>query len=169
MIKQRKLIGFTLVELMVVIVIIAVLVALAIPRLMTISSRTRASECRPVLNSIVKTQQAYYAARDRWGSSADSIGIDLPLTRNSPNGSGWFQYDVMIPSGGVTAATGILGAARTYRDGVVRVGSTDLLQDETVICARESGRQGLKDPKMGILVALDVDPLCSPASFSPEN
>jgi prepilin-type N-terminal cleavage/methylation domain-containing protein len=50
--------GFTLVELMVVIVIIGVLAAVAIPRLMESANKARASEGPQILGAIVRMQHA---------------------------------------------------------------------------------------------------------------
>jgi len=64
--------GFTLVELMVVIVIIGVLAAVAIPRLMAAADRARASEGTNTIGAIARMQHAHYVEATTY--------IELPTT-----------------------------------------------------------------------------------------
>ena len=56
-IGNRK--GFTLIELMIVVVIIGILAALAIPRFMTASTKTKQSEAKLILKQIYVNQRTY--------------------------------------------------------------------------------------------------------------
>ncbi len=51
--------GFTLIELMIVVVIIGILCALAIPRFMKATTKTKQSEARLILKQIYVNQRAY--------------------------------------------------------------------------------------------------------------
>jgi prepilin-type N-terminal cleavage/methylation domain-containing protein len=64
--KTRK--GFTLIELMVVIVIIGILAAIAIPKLFGMTAKAKASEVGPAAGTWSKLQQAYSAETGSFGS-----------------------------------------------------------------------------------------------------
>lgn len=60
--KNRKTTGFTLVELMIVVVIIGILTALAVPRYIKVSARAKQSEAKEILKQIYTMQAAYFGA-----------------------------------------------------------------------------------------------------------
>jgi type IV pilus assembly protein PilE len=64
-IHNRK--GFTLIELMIVVVIIGILASLAIPRFMTASTRSKQSEARQLLKQVYTMQHAYRQANNAYG------------------------------------------------------------------------------------------------------
>ncbi|MEW6411834.1 MAG: type II secretion system protein [Candidatus Zixiibacteriota bacterium] len=57
--RHRDNRGFTLIELMIVVVIIGILAAMAIPRFMKATTKTKQSEARLILKQIYVNQQAY--------------------------------------------------------------------------------------------------------------
>jgi type IV pilus assembly protein PilA len=82
--------GFTLVELMVVIVIVGILAAVAIPKFMDASNKAKASEFPTMLTAVYTGQQAYMAERGSAASTLqllkDSAGVDVASS------SKWFTY-----------------------------------------------------------------------------
>jgi type IV pilus assembly protein PilA len=94
--------GFTLVELMVVIVIVGILAAVAIPKFLDASQKAKASEFPTQLTAIYTGQLAYNAEKGAYVTSfaflRDSAGVDVPET------SRWFQYSLSASN---TAFAGI--------------------------------------------------------------
>ncbi len=78
--------GFTLVELMVVIVIISILSTVAVPKLFDMIAKSKASELSPAAKTYIKLQNSYIGERHMLGSWA-VIGYISPGTRVSADSS----------------------------------------------------------------------------------
>ena len=83
MIRNSK--GFTLIELMVVIVIIGILAALAIPKFMEAATKAKFAEVPTVLASYDHGQLAYVAEKG-------AVGLSTDIVFDAPSGSKWFSY-----------------------------------------------------------------------------
>ena len=85
--------GFTLIELMVVIVIMGILAAVAVPKLFGMIAKSKASEVGPAAGTFVKLQEAYAAENNKVGGWGD-IGYKGPGSyKNASNSeSGTFTY-----------------------------------------------------------------------------
>ena len=81
--------GFTLIELMVVIVIIGILAAIAIPKLFGMSAKAKASEVGPAAGTWVKMQQAYKMETSDFGTG-EQVSYKIP---GGESGTGNFKYD----------------------------------------------------------------------------
>ena len=98
MIRFYKSEGFTLVELMIVVAIIAILAAIAIPSFLRFQVRARESEARTNLAAIRTCQEAFKAENDLYvsclpacpaGAAASDVPIPWDDTSAVPTFTGW--------------------------------------------------------------------------------
>ena len=67
--------GFTLIELMIVVAIIGVLAAIAIPNFIKFQARSKQSEAKANLKAIFTAQKAYFAENDKYSAEMGKIGF----------------------------------------------------------------------------------------------
>ena len=67
--------GFTLIELMIVVAIIGILAAIAIPNFMKFQAKSKQSEAKGNLKGIFTSQKAYYQEKNRYSSLVGTIGF----------------------------------------------------------------------------------------------
>ena len=79
--------GFTLVELAVVVVIIGVLAAFAVPRFMASVERSKAAEAFNYLSAVQSAQERYHARQGTYASEATDLDIKLSTPKYFTVGS----------------------------------------------------------------------------------
>ena len=72
--RNRK--GFTLIELMIVVVIIGILAAIAIPKFNQASARAKEKEADGILKQIYTLQNTYFAEYGQWATAYGSPGLE---------------------------------------------------------------------------------------------
>ncbi|RKH71426.1 type IV pilin protein [Corallococcus aberystwythensis] len=72
----RKKGGFTLIELMIVVAIIGILAAIAIPNFIRFQAKSKQSEAKTNLKAIFTAQKAYFGEKDKYQVDFTVIGFD---------------------------------------------------------------------------------------------
>ena len=85
--------GFTLIELMIVVAIIGILAAIAIPNFMNYQCKAKQSEAKANLGTIRTNQEAYRAEFDTYGTVMSTIGF-------STTGTTRYSYAATIANSG---------------------------------------------------------------------
>lgn len=112
--KLRKNEGFTLIELMIVVAIIGILAAIAIPNFLNYQCKAKQSEAKQALGTIAKSQEAYLAEYDVYADTVGKVGFAVKGDTQR------YTYSIALVGTGYTATAssndkdtglGIKGAA----------------------------------------------------------
>jgi len=125
MIRTNK--GFTLIELMVVIVIIGILAALAIPKFTDASTKAKISELPTVVSSWDHAVLARLAEAGALPTAAGDLIFDSPTSK-------WFTYTPDYTNAALSQMQGVVAAGKTigtYAAGTV--GGTSTVSDQSVV------------------------------------
>lgn len=94
--------GFTLIELMIVVVIIGILAAIAIPKFSDVSETAKRNACRANMRTIASQEVIYFASNNSKYGSAAEIGMDGVQCATAQ-----LPYDVDIAAAGGVTSTSI--------------------------------------------------------------
>jgi type IV pilus assembly protein PilE len=97
--------GFTLVEVIVVVAIIGILAAIAVPSYNEYVRRSQRAEARTVLLEAAQFMQRFYSAHDRYDQTRDGTDIALPAALQKAPASGSARYAISLSAVSTTAYT----------------------------------------------------------------
>nr|AFX67097.1 pilin [Myxococcus sp. 092B04] len=86
--------GFTLIELMIVVAIIGILAAIAIPNFIKFQARSKQSEAKTNLKALYTAQKSFFSEKDRYSNFGNEIGF-------SPERGNRYGYIISVGAGGV--------------------------------------------------------------------
>jgi prepilin-type N-terminal cleavage/methylation domain-containing protein len=96
--------GFTLIELMIVVAIIGILAAIAIPNFLKFQARSKQSEAKTNLKALYTAQKSFFSEKDRYSDFANEIGF-------SPERGNRYGYIISAAAGAAEARTAAVIAA----------------------------------------------------------
>lgn len=105
---KKNMKGFTLIELMIVVAIIGILAAIAIPNFLNYQCKAKQSEAKSNLGNIRTVEEAYYAEHNVYASNLTNAGF-------TPKGDKKYRYSATVATGHFTAtasSTNIKGATQ---------------------------------------------------------
>ena len=107
---SKKLIGqkgFTLIELMIVVAIIGILAAIAIPNFMQYQAKSKQSEAKTNLGGIYTSEVAYFGEQNAFSNDFALIGFQVAST-------GTQRYTFTLGGTALTSANAVAAGCTTY-------------------------------------------------------
>jgi type IV pilus assembly protein PilA len=114
--------GFTLVELLVVVIIIGILAAIALPSYLNLTASSKQSEGRQNITSLVHAQQVWISENNGYASTFDVLAVGVVKGTGSTDTTTSTIYDYsMAPLAGLLAGNNGMGmVAKTRTDAKVK-------------------------------------------------
>lgn len=99
--------GFTLIELMIVVAIIGILAAIAIPNFMQYQAKSKQSEAKTNLGGIYTSEVAYFGENNAYSNNFPAIGFQVAST-------GTQRYTFTLGGPALTSASAVASSCTTY-------------------------------------------------------
>jgi general secretion pathway protein G len=98
LIRKPNTLGFTLIELMVVLVIVGVLAALIVPNLLGRADDARVTAARTDINNIMQSLKLYKLDNQRYPSAEQGLNALLTKPSTNPIPTNWKPYVEKLPN-----------------------------------------------------------------------
>lgn len=107
---MKKLKGFTLTELLVVLVIIGILILLALPELMPLVTKAHSLEAKNSLKMVQTLEKTYFYEYSKYSKDLEQIGFEKPALITEEDGSSKYSIEIIeiTPSSFLARATAVV-------------------------------------------------------------
>ena len=154
--------GFTLVELLVVVVIIGILAAIALPSFLSQTAKAKQAEARSTLGSWVKAQKAFRTDHSAFASSWDDLALGVPTqTKNYAYGQSGGGTNASVTATGTSRSNDL----KSYGAGVMVVNRTITIGTSEVAVDMPDAICEAKDPgttAVSLSIATDATSVSCP-------
>lgn len=97
--------GFTLIELMIVVAIVAILAAIAVPIYSDYITRSKLTEAQNDLSALRVAMEQYYQDNRQYTDSGGNCGVSMPTATTGSGGSGIAKYFTFSCTAGTSTYT----------------------------------------------------------------
>ena len=97
---MRKNKGFTLLELIIVVIVIGILASIALPRYLKVMEKARSTEAKQILGTVRSAQMRYYASHQNYTDNFAALDINITTPQ---------YFEVPTPVGGNGDCSGLGG------------------------------------------------------------
>lgn len=96
--------GFTLLELMIAVAIVAILASIAVPSYMWFVTQSRRTEAQTALVRLANLEESYYLDNSQYGSLMD-LGLTATSAAVYSSENGYYSISVVLPSSSTFSIT----------------------------------------------------------------
>lgn len=133
--------GFTLVELLVVVIIIGILAAIALPSFLNQVARARGAEAKANVGAMNRAQQAHFLEQYKFTTNIDDLGLSMDNSTDN------FIYDVVVNDNLITGVTNRGTSRRTDITSYAGATFYQIGATTTILCeANDPGDTAINNP-----------------------